>query len=398
MAIKKCPYCKAIIDETAQYCANCGTQLLFPEDEGIEEGIPGERIVDEVVEEEKEPEVEEDVEEILEEEEAEWKKPLVSKEEARGERWEDEPERIKKLEELVGKRIEDASDEELRFKRETTEGKEEEAPKEETIPEENIEEIREVGEKVFETEELDKIEAAGEVDQEEIERILSDFKKRERKDIGKVEEIPEQDEIPPWAEQLREAPSSEIPPQVEEKEIKEREEVREASRIEEKLKEIREKREEIIEERETEPQEEIIPLKEEVVLEEEMPDEGEERVIDSGIGLPEQEVQKGLPFDEEEGEYEEEEEMLDTREDFHPASRIPARLKARVFDIFLITFLWLVTIWYASRLIEVSIIKLIQWSSPAILGFYLILLVCYFFLFLFFLGRTLGDRLFLRES
>ncbi len=47
MAIRRCPYCKAIIDESQKYCNNCGTQLLFPEDEQVEEDIKGERIVDE---------------------------------------------------------------------------------------------------------------------------------------------------------------------------------------------------------------------------------------------------------------------------------------------------------------------------------------------------------------
>lgn len=46
MAIKRCPYCRSIIDEKDQYCNNCGTQLLFPEDEFIEEDIPGEKIID----------------------------------------------------------------------------------------------------------------------------------------------------------------------------------------------------------------------------------------------------------------------------------------------------------------------------------------------------------------
>jgi hypothetical protein len=46
MAIKRCPYCRAIIDERDQYCNNCGTQLLFPEDELVEEDIPGEKIID----------------------------------------------------------------------------------------------------------------------------------------------------------------------------------------------------------------------------------------------------------------------------------------------------------------------------------------------------------------
>jgi hypothetical protein len=46
MAIRRCPYCKAIIDESQKYCNNCGTQLLFPDDDPNEEPIKGDRIVD----------------------------------------------------------------------------------------------------------------------------------------------------------------------------------------------------------------------------------------------------------------------------------------------------------------------------------------------------------------
>jgi hypothetical protein len=51
MAITRCPYCHAIIDEADKYCNNCGTQLLFSEDEEVEEEIPGEKIIDAEVEE-----------------------------------------------------------------------------------------------------------------------------------------------------------------------------------------------------------------------------------------------------------------------------------------------------------------------------------------------------------
>jgi hypothetical protein len=51
MAITRCPYCHAIIDEADKYCNNCGTQLLFAEDDEVEEEIPGEKIVDAEVEE-----------------------------------------------------------------------------------------------------------------------------------------------------------------------------------------------------------------------------------------------------------------------------------------------------------------------------------------------------------
>ncbi len=70
MAIRRCPYCKAIIDGVAEYCSNCGTQLLFPEDEFKEEEIPGDKIVEE----------EEKEEETLEAEEAESEKEEPSPE------------------------------------------------------------------------------------------------------------------------------------------------------------------------------------------------------------------------------------------------------------------------------------------------------------------------------
>ncbi|MCX6563006.1 MAG: hypothetical protein NTU60_05300 [Candidatus Aminicenantes bacterium] len=67
MAIRRCPYCKAIIDESQKYCNNCGTQLLFPEDEFVEEDIKGEKIVDEDFK-DAEEELEESVEPSGEEE------------------------------------------------------------------------------------------------------------------------------------------------------------------------------------------------------------------------------------------------------------------------------------------------------------------------------------------
>ncbi|MCK4364114.1 MAG: hypothetical protein KAW85_04880, partial [Candidatus Aminicenantes bacterium] len=63
MAIRRCPYCKAIIDGVAEYCSNCGTQLLFPEDEFKEEEIPGDKIVEEEEKEEETLEAESEKEE-----------------------------------------------------------------------------------------------------------------------------------------------------------------------------------------------------------------------------------------------------------------------------------------------------------------------------------------------
>src|SRR4030042_414804 len=78
MAITRCPYCHAIIDENVKYCNNCGTQLLFADDEGVDEEIPGEKIIDADTEEkdytveepegESKPKEDQDLEEELEEE------------------------------------------------------------------------------------------------------------------------------------------------------------------------------------------------------------------------------------------------------------------------------------------------------------------------------------------
>src|SRR4030042_562777 len=71
MARRRCPYCKAIIDEQDKYCNNCGTQLLFPEDEYVEEEIPGDKIVEEPEEEERGTEELEEKEEDKDETEEE---------------------------------------------------------------------------------------------------------------------------------------------------------------------------------------------------------------------------------------------------------------------------------------------------------------------------------------
>ncbi|HOW85628.1 MAG TPA: hypothetical protein P5119_00530 [Candidatus Aminicenantes bacterium] len=78
MAITRCPYCHAIIDEADKYCNNCGTQLLFAADDEVEEEIPGEKIIDAEVEEkdytidepegEKRPAAPRDLEDEIEEE------------------------------------------------------------------------------------------------------------------------------------------------------------------------------------------------------------------------------------------------------------------------------------------------------------------------------------------
>ncbi len=81
MGIKRCPYCRALISDRDQYCKNCGTQLLFPEDEEIEEEIPGDRIVeDDRQRDDSHQPTEEQLEEELEEEPESEKEPVTESE------------------------------------------------------------------------------------------------------------------------------------------------------------------------------------------------------------------------------------------------------------------------------------------------------------------------------
>jgi len=272
MAIKRCPYCKAIIEEGEKYCNNCGTQLLFPEDEFIEEEIPGEKI----------------------------------KEEEEGE--------------------------ELELPEEKEEEKEEEL--EELEEEKEIEEIMaETSEKEEEREEKD-----------EIERLLASLKeKKEGKGAEVIEEkiLKPETGLPPWVQKLKEPPTPGIP---------------ESEELEEKTSEV------------------LKPT------------------FDTGVSLPEVVEQKPLPFEEKI-----EEKKLELEIEAPPPT-FTSRLIAKVFDLLCITALWLLSLSVASRLLAVSLFHLISVGALQIFIFYFILIATYFSLFLFFLGGTLGDWLFLKED
>ncbi len=149
MAIRRCPYCKAIIDEQDKYCNNCGTQLLFPEDEFVEEEIPGDKIVDEDEAEEEEQKEEELEEEKLKAEEKPEKtesveEELAEDEEEEVEEDEEKDEDSEELEEPEEGKEEDEEEveEELELELEAEEKAEEEEPEEEEETEEPTEEIR----------------------------------------------------------------------------------------------------------------------------------------------------------------------------------------------------------------------------------------------------------------
>jgi hypothetical protein len=432
MAIKRCPYCKAIIDEEDKYCNNCGTQLLFPEDESIEEEIPGDKIVDEeeeggeeeVLKEEeataeedeglREEEGEEEREEELQAEQAELQGEQIEeqlagesgevreeecefeegKEEGEGEEeeeaeieaeeWQAEEARSEKPEgeesgmEAVerpafGEMIEEKEEEETRIPREEDRqpdiAKEPPAMRiERAEPEKKYKISIEEDELVFKTKDLEHLTGTVDEGKKELEVFLDSFKKGEDEkkttpaalDESSVLSRDEEsapgtrEEIPPWASGLKEPPS--VPASA--------------------------------------------PTQAETGAEESLT--GKPWTTDSGIGIPEKVTQKTLPFadtaalklevesrGEEAATYDEERER--------PA-RLPLRLKSKLVDLAFITALWLICLWFAAQVIGVSFFRLVFGSPIPVLAFYLILLVLYFFLFLYFLGETLGDHYFSGED
>jgi len=230
MAIRRCPYCKSIIDEASEYCSNCGTQLLFPEDESIEEEIPGERLIDEDIEAEpveeikkparakrgskkkkKKPAEEKKTAEKIELVEEE---PPEPDEEKAEEETEVEEEEEKELPEVQAGEIEAEEElhpelEEERMEEPDLPESEEETPFDEEIPED--EEAPAPEKKApskseslkFETEDLDQLPDARTKEREEMEKILKSFG-------GEEGEKPEdfiEDRTPP-VEDYEEAPVS----------------------------------------------------------------------------------------------------------------------------------------------------------------------------------------------
>ena len=153
--------------------------------------------------------------------------------------------------------------------------------------------------------------------------------------------------------------------------------------------------------------------------EKEMPRAQRPRVADSGIGLPEKVAQAALPFEreiprdegaarpamppaagrrpivrEDEAVEEPEEEAEEREARPRPPFKLSVFLKAKSFDVLFIAVFWLVSLWIAARSMDVTLFQMLGKASSGLLAYFGALLVLYFFLFYFFLGETLGDRLF----
>jgi hypothetical protein len=397
MAIRRCPYCKAIIDEGSEYCSNCGTQLLFPEDEYIHEEVPGEKIVEEEAPEEENPE-----------------KGQSSSGRRKKKEEQQELEAVETEEEAESEKEEAEEEVEFEPMEEETEEKVEEEEISQPPEEERDEFFVEKQEPAFGTEDLEKVIDPEEKEKAEIEKFLKSLKDDRDEWDG---EIPPTDELPPWAEKIKDEKPDEMPAAEEEAEVE--------SESEEKSQEFEEPQEELPVEEEKaadeEPPAEELPMeefppigdeegteeKEEVLRpigltpEDEVPDvkipeeetEEEEAAAmpDTGMGLPEGVEQENLPFaDKPSEEFEDEEKS--------PPSKLSTWLKSRTFDVLFIAALWIVTLHIASRMLSTNLFKLISVSVLPVIAFYLVLLTAYLFLFFLFLGQTLGDHLFPYEE
>ena len=120
------------------------------------------------------------------------------------------------------------------------------------------------------------------------------------------------------------------------------------------------------------------------------------QIPDSDTELPEAIDQQALPFDEEAESGKKV--RRKKKKTGQPRLRISTLARARIFDVLFIAGIWIISLWVASWVAEVSIIQLIRSSILPLVCYYFALLVIYFFFFLFFLRETLGDNLFSTEE
>jgi hypothetical protein len=435
MAIKRCPYCRALIDEKEQYCNNCGTQLLFPEDGAVEEEIPGEKIIDADVEEKDyeipEPGADKPVEDLEDEEEDKEEEARASEDSGEpAEEGEDEQE--KGQEEVV--LVEDAKRDNPELPESTRPGTSEipvifSAPgKGEPVGERGAE--SESGESeesggvggregipsraepaeplpsgkkplTFDTSDLDKIGRTTELGKEQVENFLDVLKAREEESrLGRMAAPEAEESLPPWAAGIKDAGGEPGP------EVK-----------------VEMMREDDIESREPEEPGTREDAETPAGLEEkELPRARRPRVADSGMGLPEKVAQAALPFEREiphdegsarpgvtpaagrqpivreEEEAEEAETKAAERVERRPPFKLSVFLKAKSFDVLFVAVFWLASLWIAARSMDVTLFQMLGKASSGLLAYFAALLVLYLFLFYFFLGETLGDRLFRDED
>jgi hypothetical protein len=133
---------------------------------------------------------------------------------------------------------------------------------------------------------------------------------------------------------------------------------------------------------------------EEVEEEEEEPVEGEARekmLPTAGPVRPEREaVRPARESERREAEAEEEGEEPEPR----PPFSFSVFFKSKAFDVLFVGLFWLVALWLAANSLGATLFDILGSMSGSMLLLYAVFVLIYFFLFKFFLGETLGDRLF----
>ena len=477
MAITRCPYCHAITDETDKYCNNCGTQLLFPEDEEIEEEIPGEKIIDAETE-EKDYEIDEpegerasgdaepeedlsgeapesteeiDIEDLIEEDTvkaAGLDEPEVSgKDEEQGEAEDvivlDEAELTADTGESFLKAAPDAGET-------GPDAEEPKPPPQEGIEPPPDEEIRELpaveaaeeapGEAppepptepgpdteappaagpvppTFDTVELEGMGKTVELGKDKIDGLLEAMAER------KTDEEPSREEtreptgtLPPWANVMKGAPAfSDVkdtdevdgtkvekekgPWQVDEQEIFPRKKRSDSTigfpeRVTQAALPFAAAAEEEVREEEEGPAAEEAEVEEaEEVAEVEEAEEAEE---EGRRGFLKARRREGPPPSEPDRGFAEDAEAAE--EEAEPGALLPfhvsAFLKSKAFDVLFVGLFWLVALWLAASAMGASLFGILAAMSGSMLLLYAVFVLIYFFFFKFFLGETLGERLF----
>lgn len=487
MAITRCPYCHAIIDENAKYCNNCGTQLLFTEDEKVEEEIPGEKIIDaeteekdytvEEPEDEKRPaadrsldkDIDEELEKELKEETEELALDELVAKEAGEEAGDDVIEEVILVDEIEASESAGKGEPEESDKKEETSELKDTDDEEEDADEDEEREEEEDKEKE-DTDELKPLEEEGE-EKEEHEDIKEEAPSEEETAELAAPVVPA-DETEPVIEYLsgdrdrdETVAAGEAVPQPATFDTRELEGIGKTvelskDKIDKFLEVLTEKRvggeappKDVREPTGTLPPwastmkgapvfpDETGPVdaggkggSDTAAAEEEVEIFPRRRDSDSTIGLPERVSQAPLPFDQGAAEEEEEEEPAEdeTRERIFPpvepsrpereavrlareqerreaeveveeegeeaAPRPPFSFsvffKSKAFDVLFVGLFWLVALWLAAYSMGMTLFGILGSMSGSMLLLYAVFILIYFFLFKFFLGETLGDRLF----
>jgi hypothetical protein len=458
MSIRRCPYCKAIIEEGEEYCSNCGTQLLFPDDENIEEEIPGEKILDDEQDQKESPIAEEEVENEVEDGEKDLspaKKKKLSKKkkpdppETDKEVDMEDPEKSLLEEEDVftDELDEDQDEEEWDLdeieKEDSVKLDERDAPYKDTAGEEDSGES--VERKNIEEDEWSELEGkepeptdpagyldSAELEKQEIDKFITAIKKDrgedpepltpQNLDESSLDEFETEPQPIVDNSQVSDEPSQEE--EVEEESLPPDTSLGEMIQ-EESLREESEPQKESGSSLSVSPSEELFKKEDIRVSTDSLPPWASKIKDDlTPEVLLTEEEEESPPLEEEEEPQIQEDAVFD--ESFHADTGVglpegvsqqnlpfsgdrseekldirkkkPFHLstwfKSRLFDIVIMAAVWLITVWIASSVMDVGLFRLIG-ASALLLGiFFAILLAGYFFLFFFFLGETLGDYVF----